>query len=256
MPTIEREVVVHASADSVYQIWRNFENFPSLMSNIEEVRDIGYGRSHWRAKGPLGRDGEWDAEITRDEPGREIAWQSVDTAESNVHTSGIVRFESLGDATRVQVSLAYDTPGGGIGETVTKLFANPDRQVEDDLARFKERVESGGEYARTTEKIVGHNTPDAGRTSPADGDATVERPTDDAAATGIASGEPQSQVRGKPAPTEHEHETPLGPGTPNEPSPGRPTTTSTPGGTLGAPTEADLKRDQEEISERSDTRPI
>jgi hypothetical protein len=34
----------------------------------------------------------------------------------------------------------------------------------------------------------------------------------------------------------------------------RPTTTSTPGGTLGAPTEADLKRNQREISERTDTR--
>lgn len=233
MPNIEREVVVQAPADSVYQIWRNFENFPTLMSNIEEVREIGYGRSHWRAKGPFGRDGEWDAEITRDEPGRAIAWQSIDSVESNVHTSGSVQFESLGDATRVRVALAYDTPGGGIGEVVTKLFANPERQVEEDLTRFKEQVERGGDYMRTTEKVVGH----------------------DAAAAGTVDGE-LSQVSGKPATTQHHQEAPVGPGMPNEPSPGRPTTTSTPGGTLGAPTEADLKRDQEEISERTDTRPV
>ena len=33
-----------------------------------------------------------------------------------------------------------------------------------------------------------------------------------------------------------------------------PTTTSTPGGTLGAPTEAELKRDEEAISDRTPAR--
>lgn len=47
--------------------------------------------------------------------------------------------------------------------------------------------------------------------------------------------------------------TPLGPGMPDDPQHG-PTTTGTPGGTLRAPAEADLKRDQQSIAERTDTR--
>jgi uncharacterized membrane protein len=143
VPTIERQIVVEAPAQTVYEVWRNVENFPTLMTNIEEVRDSGEGRSHWRAKGPLGRDGEWDAEITRDEPGREIAWRSIDTAESNVHTSGRVQFKMRGDATLVHVELTYETPAGAVGEAVTKIFANPERRVEEDLVNFKDMMEQG-----------------------------------------------------------------------------------------------------------------
>jgi hypothetical protein len=49
--------------------------------------------------------------------------------------------------------------------------------------------------------------------------------------------------------TEHD-----GPGTPDEPQHGRPTTTGTPGGGLGAPDEAELKRDPEATSEKDDSR--
>jgi len=220
VPTIERQIVVEAPPDTVYQVWRNVENFPTLMSNIEEVRDIGNGRSHWRAKGPLGRDGEWDAEITRDEPGREIAWRSIDAEESNVQTSGRVQFQMRGDATLLKVALTYETPAGAVGSAVAKIFANPDRLVEEDLVSFKEKMEQGGQYGRATERTAGHD----------------------------------GQVRGKRSRSGDGHEAPEGPGTPSEPHRGRPTTTSTPGGTLGAPTESDLKRDQEEISERTDTR--
>jgi hypothetical protein len=64
-------------------------------------------------------------------------------------------------------------------------------------------------------------------------------------------------VQGKYPRTAGCDEPPLGPGMSNDESvrgAPRPTTTSTPGGTLGAPTEHDLKRDQRDTSERSDTR--
>jgi hypothetical protein len=262
MPQIQREIVVQAPADNVYQVWRNFENFPSLMSNIEEVRETGYGRSHWKAKGPLGRDGEWDAEITRDEPGRAIAWRSIETPDANVVTSGSVMFDSLGDATRVCVSLEYTAPGGKIGETVTKIFSNPERQVEEDLARFKERIEVDGGYTRATHKVVGHGTPatevndvnmqDRGLKESGQFDDEAASKAADAARTPVK--ERGDAVKGKNpqpnlAPAEHE-----GDGMANEPHEGRPTTTGTPGGALGAPTEGDLKKDEEDLSERSDSR--
>ena len=65
MARVEREIVVQAPPDTVYQVWHNFENFPGFMRNVEEVRPMGAGRFHWRAHGAPGFDAEWDAEITR-----------------------------------------------------------------------------------------------------------------------------------------------------------------------------------------------
>ena len=230
---VEREIVVAAPADNVYQVWRNFETFSNFMDNIEEVRDIGYGRSHWKAKGPLGRTAEWDAEITRDEPGRVIAWQSLDGPDSPVRTQGSVEFESLGDGTRVHVAMSYEAPGGTLGDAATKLFANPERQVEEDLVRFKEMIEQPG-YVRSTEEVVGHGTPDS--------EMRVNEPEDV---------DPVYATQGK-YPHVSDKESPRGPGHPeeDETSRGHPVTTSTPGGTLGAVTEEELEEDQRAKSER------
>ena len=277
MQKVEREIVVLAPADTVYQIWRNFENFPQLMSNIEDVRDIGDGRSHWKAKGALGRDAEWDAMITEDEPGRVVAWRSLDSEDTNVRTEGAVRFESMGDQTRVHVELAYDA--GGVKEFIAKWFADPEREVEEDLARFKDRVESGGEYARATERIVGTNVPESEEAAvkaryPANAYEPAEEPFTDsvdearktglnaypagtapapdmASATGIATGttdDPVSKVQGK-YPANVDHDTRAPDGEPGHPEPGtmRPSTATIPGGTLSGPTKRDPSPDDRGI---------
>ncbi|MEX2227838.1 MAG: SRPBCC family protein [Dehalococcoidia bacterium] len=243
MSKMEHEVVVQAPADTVYQVWRNFENFPNFMSNIEQVQDMGDGRSHWKAKGPLGVNAEWDAEIVVDEPGRAIAWRSLEDG-ANVHTDGAVRFEAAGDATRLFVTMSYDAPAHGLGELAAKIFANPEKQVAADLRRFKEMIETEGQagYQRSTEEVVGHGTPNTTmRVNPQSG----------------TSQDDDNAVQGKYPTSAGTAEPPYGPGMSNDETvrgAPRPTTTGTPGGTLGAPTERDLKRDQGSISERTDTR--
>jgi uncharacterized protein YndB with AHSA1/START domain len=145
---VSRSVVVQAPVEEVYQVWHNFENLPQFMNNLEDVRVMEGGRSHWKAKGPLGAAAEWDAEMTLDEPGRAIGWQSLE-ANSSVKTAGRVTFEPAPDAvgTRVDVTLEYESPGGAVGEIVTKIFANPDAQVDEDLQRFKEAIERGSQMS-------------------------------------------------------------------------------------------------------------
>jgi uncharacterized membrane protein len=260
MSKVEREIVVQAPADTVYQVWRNFENFPNFMSNIDAVTETGNGRSHWRAKGPLGSAAEWDAEMVVDEPGRAIAWRSIETPDNNVRTQGAVRFEDAGDATRLFVTMSYDAPAKGLGELAAKIFSNPEKQVDEDLRRFKQMIETKDGYAtRATSEVIGHGTP---RTS-----MRVN-----------ASVDPEeSAVQGRYTGTSGADEPPYGPGmsnddsvrgvrthpetsTTNAPPPSRPatrpTTTGTPGGMEGVPTERDLKRDHGETSEKSDTRPL
>jgi uncharacterized membrane protein len=141
MQRAEKNIRVHASAQKVYQYWRNFENFPTFMDHVEEVRVIGGNdrMSHWKLKGPLGKTVEFDSEITTDEPGKQIGWNSRG---GSMETSGVVTFTEAGDATEVHVIMQwYDTPGGALGEIVSRLFQNPEKMLEEDLMRFKDIVE-------------------------------------------------------------------------------------------------------------------
>jgi len=149
MPKVEREVTVQAPVEIVYRAWRNFENFPKFMSNIEDVRMTASGRSHWKAKGPLGVPAEWDAEVTLDEPQHAIGWRSIE-GNSSVKTAGRVNFEDRGGATRIRVVLDYDAPAGAAGNVIAKIFSDPEKQMEEDLRNFKETIERGWELSGFT----------------------------------------------------------------------------------------------------------
>lgn len=69
--------------------------------------------------------------------------------------------------------------------------------------------------------------------------------------TGMQAARSDQVVGKRPPPGYQPDETPDGPGLPTEPEEGRPTTTGTPGGALGAPTEKELKEDPEAESEKS-----
>ncbi len=146
MSKVKKSVTVQAPVDIVYRAWHNFENFPNFMSNIDEVRVVQGGRSHWKAKGPLGSHAEWDAEVTMDEPNQAIGWRSIE-GNSAVKTAGRVNFRDQAGGTELDVTLEYAAPGGVVGDVVTKIFANPEQQIEEDLQRFKEIIEKGAELS-------------------------------------------------------------------------------------------------------------
>ena len=133
---------VQAPVGDVFAYWSNFENFPSFMQNIEEVRMTGEDTSHWRVKGPLGKSVEFDAKTTEKDPNRGIGWNTVD---GEVMTSGEVRFEEVQpDRTRVEVTMNYaDPPGGKAGEVVAEAISNPERIMREDLQNFAGLVERG-----------------------------------------------------------------------------------------------------------------
>ncbi len=137
---VEGNIEVQAPVQTVYEYWRNLENLPSFMSNIEEVRSTGPDTTHWVVKGPLGARLEFDARTTQDEPNSAIGWNTVD---GDVQTSGQVRFQELGpEQTRIDVTMNYaDPPGGKIGEVGSRIVSNPQVMVDQDLYNFKEIIE-------------------------------------------------------------------------------------------------------------------
>jgi uncharacterized membrane protein len=113
------------------------------MKHIENVREINSHLSKWVAKGPLGARIEWSAEVIQEVPNELIAWQSVEGSE--IKTSGSVRFVSLalGEGTEVKVNLKYSAPGGKFTNFVATLLGkNPETQIQEDLERFRDIMES------------------------------------------------------------------------------------------------------------------
>jgi uncharacterized membrane protein len=152
-----KNIYIDAPRPEVFAYFRNFEHFPRFMSHLRHVRVNETGLSHWVAVGPAGWSVSWDGELAQVEPDRIIAWRSV--TGSMVETAGIVRFETVGNGTRLDIRLQYNPPGGAIGHAVAALFGkDPKRAMDDDLARFKTLMEVGKARGRgeqvTREELV------------------------------------------------------------------------------------------------------
>lgn len=115
--TLRAAVTVGRPPEEVYRFWRDLDKMPSFMR---------------------------DAEITDDESHRRIAWQSVPG--SAVESGGSVEFTPApgGRGTEVRVTTGYRQPGGALGKAAATLFGeSPEQQVNDDLRRFKQFLETG-----------------------------------------------------------------------------------------------------------------
>lgn len=141
---VEKSIAVNRSPEECYRFWRDVENFPRFMKNVEEVRDLGDRRIHWKAKGPAGLPVVWNAELYADEPNEYLAWRTLPGAD--IDHEGIVRFDHApgGRGTIIRVSMQYRPPGGAAGNMVAKLFGeDPSRQIDENLRRFKWLIETG-----------------------------------------------------------------------------------------------------------------
>jgi uncharacterized membrane protein len=141
---VGRTVTIGRPAQEIYAFWRDFRNLVGIMENIERIDMLDDKRSHWVVKAPGGKTVEWDSVVVDDEPGRLISWQSVEG--SDVRTSGRVEFIDAppGRGTYVRATVAYDPPGGVIGEWIAKLLQRePNVQTRRDLRRLKQFLETG-----------------------------------------------------------------------------------------------------------------
>ena len=141
---IKHTTIVERPAQELYEFWREVENSPKFMTNIEKVIRTGEGKSHWVSKGPFGKTFEWDSELINDQPGRLIAWHSLPGAD--VANAGAVRFEPAtgGRGTKVTLEVNYESPAGALGVAIAKLIGqDPDAMTKENLRHFKQLMETG-----------------------------------------------------------------------------------------------------------------
>lgn len=154
---VRAAITVRRPIDEVFAYWSDLTQLPTFMTHLESIEVGADGTSHWRAQAPAGRTVEWDARVVEVDPPRLLAWESV--GDADVPNSGRVVFvEAPGDrGTEVRVEIEYDIPGGRLGEAVAKLAGQqPQQQVDDDLRRFKQVMETG-------EVVLSEGSPDGTR---------------------------------------------------------------------------------------------
>jgi uncharacterized membrane protein len=151
---IQKTLHIEAPLEQVYAFWSNYENFPLFMSHVREVEDLGGGRSRWSVSGPGGVPIEWHAVLTQQGTNEVIAWRSE--AGSMLENAGIIRFNSTGTGTRVDLRFCYHPPAGGAGQAVAELLgSDPRAKLNEDLGRMKalleatHRSESHGKESRS-----------------------------------------------------------------------------------------------------------
>ncbi|MBF8191191.1 SRPBCC family protein [Nonomuraea sp. K274] len=134
-------IEVDAPVERIWELVSDYSGFARFMPDVREVRRSADGRlSHWSITGPAGVPIRFDAEETKREEGREIAWKSTE-GQLIAHT-GALRLNEANGGTRVQVHLTYNPVAGAAGHAVaTLLGANPLRKLQQDLMRLKSHVE-------------------------------------------------------------------------------------------------------------------
>ena len=133
-----KSIEVNVPVSTAYNQWTQFEDFPKFMEGVKEIRQVDDTHLHWKAS-IGGKDKEWDAEISDQQPDTRIAWRST----SGTRNDGIVTFHRLTDnSTRVIVHMTYEPEG--MMESAGDAMGLLERRVQGDLERFKEFLESRG----------------------------------------------------------------------------------------------------------------
>jgi len=138
MIEVTKSIEIAAPVQEVYNQWTQFEEFPRIMKEVEEVRQIDEKRLYWRAT-IAGVEREWHSEIIEQVPDHWIAWRNLRGAGN----AGAVLFEAIPGGTRVTLQLRYDWDQEWVTESIGNRQALVSR-VEADLRRFKEFIEQRG----------------------------------------------------------------------------------------------------------------
>lgn len=140
---ISETITVNVAREKVYAFWRELSNLPKFMKHLEKVTETSRTESHWIANTPGNLiELNWKAEITHEEEGNYIGWQSAPSA--MVDNAGKVEFtDTLNQiGTELHVEISYFAPAGSVGRGIASLFNGVfEKMIRQDIQSFKAYVE-------------------------------------------------------------------------------------------------------------------
>jgi uncharacterized membrane protein len=133
---IVEQIDVGAPLELTYNVWTQFQDFPTFMKKVETVNQEEEAKLNWKAQVFLSHR-SWRSTITEQIPDNRIVWKSEG---DKGHVDGTVTFHALGEPefTRVMVVLEYHP--GGVVENIGNLWRAQGRRVRLELKHFRRHV--------------------------------------------------------------------------------------------------------------------
>lgn len=126
----------------LHRLWLDAQAQRVVMAQLADVA-VGSELWHWKAHAKWIGDVEWDSRVVADEPGRRIAWRSLDGADLPNEGELVFGPGRPGWGTEVRLTWRFDPPGGTLGEFVARLTDAPHAIGALVLRRFKSLAETG-----------------------------------------------------------------------------------------------------------------
>lgn len=148
-PAAVAAITIGKPAEELDRLWRAPQTLTRITSGLAEVSSAGNGRLHWKVRGPLGRDVEWDTRVVEDRPASGQRWQSVEGA--SLPSEGEVHFRPApGDrGTEVTLRIQFDPPGGALGLAAAKLLGFAPRLFAERALHYLRALAETGEIPTT-----------------------------------------------------------------------------------------------------------
>lgn len=142
---VRTSALVQASPLDCYELWRNYAAVPMWQEQIRDVRITGPKISHWVMEVD-GKTTEWDEELMQDEPGKRMAWRTI---EGDSYNAGEVIFEEAPAGRGTLVTVLQEFGQGKLKTAADTLRnRNPKQSVIENVRHFKAFMETG-EIPRT-----------------------------------------------------------------------------------------------------------
>lgn len=138
MSNYEYSVDVNVPVRVAYNQWTQFEQFPSFMEGVQEVRQLDDQHLFWRVE-IGGVERAWYAKVTEQTPDQRVAWTST----SGAKNAGVVTFHHIDDTT-TRIMLQIDYEPEDLIENVGDLLGIVKSRMASDLERFKTFIEERG----------------------------------------------------------------------------------------------------------------
>lgn len=133
MARIEESVEIKVPAQLAYRQLSQFGDYPRFMEEVESAEQVDDTHVRWTTKiGQHARN--WNSEIIERRPDQCIAWRNVEGPVS----TGRVEVQQL-DADSTRVTFTIESEAASAGEAADAMA----RQLESDLQRLKQMMESG-----------------------------------------------------------------------------------------------------------------
>ena len=134
---IVESVDVPVDRSTAYQLWTQFEDFPTFMKKVENVKQKSDAELEWRAQ-IFWSHRSWTAEIQEQVPDEKIVWRSKG---EKGHVNGAVTFHELApNLTRVLVTLEYHPQG--LFEHTGNIWRAQGRRARLELKHYRRHVAS------------------------------------------------------------------------------------------------------------------